>query len=117
MDLEEQENELLALESILDPNSFSFDTSSGEIKIHANLKCPFLKIETPFETNVGDSTSSKADYKVQNLPPFILSFSYPSTYPSVLPPVYTLSCIWLSKHQVWKFLSVNYLQYLLKHLL
>ena len=93
MDLEEQENELLALQSILDPDSFTLEKSSGEIKIHPNLTL-VVSIET---TSDGGSTQ---DHKVQHLPPFVLSFTFPSSYPSILPPTYTLSCIWLSKYQV-----------------
>ena len=98
MDLEEQENEMLALQSILDPDSFTLEKSSGEIKIHPNLTHSNLTLVVSIETT--SDGGSTQDHKVQHLPPFVLSFTFPSSYPSILPPAYTLSCIWLSKYQV-----------------
>ena len=99
MDLEDQENELLALESILDSTSFTYNNLSGEIKIHANLNYSVLKITSPTFENIDGSNISQ-NYEVEHLPPFTLSFTYPPSYPSVSPPDYTLSCIWLSRFQV-----------------
>ena len=100
--LEEQENELLAISSILDSSLTILANSCGEIKIHPNLKHPTLKvIPACFNQNGFESGSIEAqEYSVQFLPPITLNFSYPSSYPSESPPDYTLSCSWLSRHQV-----------------
>ena len=101
MDLEEQENELFALESILDANSCELDKKSGEIKIEPILKLSKLSVCIPsFQTDNDASTNSDINYEVEFLPPFTLNFTYPSAYPSSSPPDYTLSCIWLSRRQV-----------------
>ena len=98
LNLEEQKDELLALQSILESHVFSFYDLAGELKIQANLTHPVIKLITPLE-NVGDQRSMQ-DYEVQHLPPIVLSFTFPETYPSHSPPDYTLSCIWLSRQKV-----------------
>lgn len=106
MDLEEQENELVALESILDPIFFkNTGNSSGEIKIEPFLKQPSIKVISPsYETQeVSENTPNKSTpeiHEVQFLPPIVLSFVLPPTYPSESPPLYVLSSAWLSKSQV-----------------
>jgi E3 ubiquitin-protein ligase RNF14 len=42
------------------------------------------------------STSGSFSFTIQHLPPICLLCVLPATYPSCSPPVFTLSCLWLS---------------------
>ncbi|KAM9311593.1 E3 ubiquitin-protein ligase RNF14 [Gastrophryne carolinensis] len=97
---EAQEDELLALTSIYSEDEFKrADTASGgEIQV-----C--LELPTDFEVSVQSSASANAmveSFKntVFFLPPLVLNFEFPPGYPSTTPPIYTLSCKWLSPQQL-----------------
>ena len=99
-DEEEQANELLALEAIYDERGFirSKDEPGGELRIHIEVEQPFTLC---FETAGGrKEPNDKSDMEVKFLPPVVLNFSYPPTYPSIDPPFFALSCKWLNEIQV-----------------
>uniref|UniRef100_A0A3P8T4Z9 RBR-type E3 ubiquitin transferase n=1 Tax=Amphiprion percula TaxID=161767 RepID=A0A3P8T4Z9_AMPPE len=83
-DLEEQEDELLALQSIFDSEEFVRDESksAGEIRV---------SVELPADFNV---------YEISFLPPLLLTFDLPQDYPSSSPPSFTLTCSWLTHPQL-----------------
>ncbi|CAN9500694.1 unnamed protein product [Ophioblennius macclurei] len=92
--LEEQEDELLALESIFDPEEFVRDEtkSAGEIRVCAVLPPDFNVV-----LKEGDSQSR---YGISFLPPLLLTFELPKDYPSSSPPSFTLTCGWLTHTQL-----------------
>ena len=104
-DYEEQTNELVALESILEPGLFTVDNLAGEIKVEPFLRNSSLKIVLKCDnselspSNEQNISMSKV-HKVEYLPPITLNFVLPSSYPSKSPPEYVLSCAWLSRKEV-----------------
>lgn len=91
---DEQENELLALESIYDSSVFSVDKSkppTGHFLACIALPKPFYvlvpKVIDP---------STMEDLQVEYLPPIRLDFELPETYPSESPPSFCISCTWLT---------------------
>ncbi|KAL3497867.1 hypothetical protein ACH5RR_040599 [Cinchona calisaya] len=99
-----QEDELLVMESIYGGNIFILDKQNGlrsfQILIH---------IETPGEISVSaklnssavgeadnDSSEFSYSFKVEYLPPIILTCILPKSYPSHLPPYFIISAQWLS---------------------
>uniref|UniRef100_A0A146ZPL5 RBR-type E3 ubiquitin transferase n=1 Tax=Fundulus heteroclitus TaxID=8078 RepID=A0A146ZPL5_FUNHE len=93
-DLEEQEDELLALQSIFGSDEFLRDESksAGECRV---------SVELPVGFNVllkHDQTIRQ--YDVSFLPPLLLTFELPEDYPSSSPPSFTLTCSWLTQPQL-----------------
>ncbi|CAK8686453.1 unnamed protein product [Clavelina lepadiformis] len=98
-DREEQNNELLALESILDAAQFKYERDNGFMKVDLILNDSQIELRSP------DSATSSADVNrhfVEYLPPFTLSFTLPPDYPSTNPPTFTLSCSWLPRQQLYR---------------
>ncbi|XP_029938843.1 E3 ubiquitin-protein ligase RNF14-like [Salarias fasciatus] len=93
-DLDEQEDELLALKSIFDPEEFVWDgtKSSGEIRV-----CAVLPAEFSVVLKEGGSVTQ---YGISFLPPLLLTFELPEDYPSSCPPSFTLTCSWLTHTQL-----------------
>uniref|UniRef100_A0AAQ5YH00 RBR-type E3 ubiquitin transferase n=1 Tax=Amphiprion ocellaris TaxID=80972 RepID=A0AAQ5YH00_AMPOC len=93
-DLEEQEDELLALQSIFDSEEFVRDESksAGEIRVSVELPADFNVV-----LKEGDSLRQ---YEISFLPPLLLTFDLPQDYPSSSPPSFTLTCSWLTHPQV-----------------
>ncbi|KAK5601398.1 hypothetical protein CRENBAI_000335 [Crenichthys baileyi] len=93
-DLEEQEDELLALKSIYDSKEFIRDEtkSAGEIRVSVELPADFNVV-----LNYGETIGQ---YDVSFLPPLLLTFELPADYPSSSPPYFTLTCSWLSHAQI-----------------
>lgn len=93
-DLEEQEDELLALQSIYGSEEFVRDESkfAGEIRVNVELPADFsVTIEE------GDTVEK---YDISSLPPLLLTFDLPEDYPSSSPPSFTLTCSWLNHTQI-----------------
>ncbi|XP_013880458.1 E3 ubiquitin-protein ligase RNF14 [Austrofundulus limnaeus] len=92
MNLEEQEDELLALESIFDSDEFVRNEFSGEIRVSPDLPVDFNVVLKHGET--------QRQYVISFLPPLLLTFELPVDYPSSSPPSFTLTCTWLTPSQL-----------------
>lgn len=114
-DIEQQEDELLALASIYDERIFiqSSEEKGGQFNVFLELPKPFkLKIHsrhlprsnklsrTCGGANGAQETESVEVLTVEYLPPIVLNFRFPEDYPSKSPPLFTLSCKWLTVFQV-----------------
>ncbi|XP_029938846.1 E3 ubiquitin-protein ligase RNF14-like [Salarias fasciatus] len=93
-DLEEQEDELVALQSIFSNEEFVRDESkfAGTVRVSAELPADF--------TVFLKAGKSQRQYKISFLPPLLLSFELPEDYPSSSPPSFTLTCSWLTHTQL-----------------
>ena len=106
--LECQEDELLALGSIYDERVFTrpTDEMQGQVNVYLDLPNPF-EVEVAVKRIPTCSTSSEQTsvpkwkiFLVKYLPPLVLTFIFPPSYPSSEPPQFTLSCKWLTAIQV-----------------
>uniref|UniRef100_A0A3Q3A6G8 RBR-type E3 ubiquitin transferase n=1 Tax=Kryptolebias marmoratus TaxID=37003 RepID=A0A3Q3A6G8_KRYMA len=90
-DQDEQEDELLALQSIFGSEEFVRYESefAGEIQV---------LIDLPVDFNVL-LKHGKYD-AISFLPPLLLTFELPADYPSSSPPSFTLTCSWLTHTQL-----------------
>ncbi|XP_034558258.1 E3 ubiquitin-protein ligase RNF14-like [Notolabrus celidotus] len=93
-DREEQEDELLALQSIFDAEEFFRDEPkfAGEIRVSVELPADFTVVLKEGET--------LRQYEISFLPPLNLTFELPEDYPSSSPPSFTLTCSWLTHIQL-----------------
>uniref|UniRef100_A0A3P9K9P6 RBR-type E3 ubiquitin transferase n=1 Tax=Oryzias latipes TaxID=8090 RepID=A0A3P9K9P6_ORYLA len=94
-DSEEQEDELLALQSIYyDLEEFvrNESKSAGEIRVSVELPADF--------TVVLKHDGALRKYEISFLPPLLLTFELPEDYPSSSPPLFTLTCSWLTRTQL-----------------
>uniref|UniRef100_UPI00358F5290 E3 ubiquitin-protein ligase RNF14 isoform X2 n=1 Tax=Myxine glutinosa TaxID=7769 RepID=UPI00358F5290 len=99
-DQEAQENELLALSGIYEEDTFH----------RAETRCGgefFVCLELPDDFSIcipgsGEGQHKEVVCKVKNLPPVMLHFELPKNYPSRSPPMFTLSCKWLTRAQLSK---------------
>lgn len=95
-DKEAQNDEILALESILEEDQFHITSNDlqtmGRIlvkpEIANNLAVQLSRDHQVFKT------------QIEHLPPFELHFNFPADYPSANPPTFTLVCKWLKREQV-----------------
>lgn len=118
-DVEQQEDELLALASIFDERIFiqSSEEKGGQFNVFLELPKPFeLKVRsrclpkdsrskknrTREGASGAENTESYELFEVEYLPPIVLNFRFPEDYPSRNPPLFTLSCKWLTVFQVWQ---------------
>ncbi|XP_077462774.1 E3 ubiquitin-protein ligase RNF14-like [Stigmatopora argus] len=94
MDLEEQENELLALLSIFGPEEFirHESNSAGELRV------PVL-LPSGYKVALREGDTLK-QYEISFLPTLHLTFELPENYPSSSPPDFTLCCSWLTQKQL-----------------
>ncbi|XP_076010616.1 E3 ubiquitin-protein ligase RNF14-like [Genypterus blacodes] len=92
-DLEEQEDELLALHSIFTSEEFvrHEPRSAGEVRVRVELPAGFT-----VALRDGDELRQ---YELSFLPPLLLTFDLPEDYPSSFPPSFTLNCSWLTHTQ------------------
>ncbi|KAK4747393.1 hypothetical protein SAY87_013979 [Trapa incisa] len=101
---QKQEYELLALESIYGDNAIMINRRglrSIQIHIHIETEGAFT-IAAQLNTSVHlDSTWGNIDdtfsysFEVQHLPPIVLTLLLPKSYPSHLPPYFTIYVQWL----------------------
>ncbi|XP_063074003.1 E3 ubiquitin-protein ligase RNF14-like [Engraulis encrasicolus] len=94
-----QEDELLAMGSILGPEEFrQSETNSGGINDNLQgLADNFTICHSSLQTG-----ESQREYDFQYLPPLTVQFELPRTYPSQSCPVFTLGCQWLRHNQLSK---------------
>ncbi|XP_068175640.1 E3 ubiquitin-protein ligase RNF14-like [Antennarius striatus] len=90
----DQEDELLALQSILGSDEFFRKESknAGEIRVSVELPADFSVALKEGET--------LRQYEISFLPPLQLTFDLPEDYPSLSPPSFTLTCSWLTQTQL-----------------
>lgn len=111
-DLDAQNDEMLALESIFDSDEFSYKKENGEYcgQFYAFVSLPGdIRIEyqlLPFSkgknrSNIMD-TAELNHISVKYLPAIELSFTLPPDYPSTSPPRFTLICFWLGRNELSK---------------
>ncbi|XP_047230227.1 E3 ubiquitin-protein ligase RNF14-like [Girardinichthys multiradiatus] len=93
-DFEEQEDELLALQSIFGSEEFlrHESKSAGEFRVSVELPAGFNVLLKHGE--------EIRQYDVSFLPPLLLTFELPEDYPSSSPPFFTLTCSWLTDPQL-----------------
>ncbi|XP_068449398.1 E3 ubiquitin-protein ligase RNF14-like [Clinocottus analis] len=93
-DMEEQEDELLVLNSIFDSEEFVRDESknAGEIRVSVELPADFTVTLREGET--------LRQYDISFLPPLLLTFDLPEDYPSSSSPSLSLTCSWLTHRQL-----------------
>ncbi|XP_077984115.1 E3 ubiquitin-protein ligase RNF14-like [Glandiceps talaboti] len=111
-DREEQEDELLVLASIYEDDDVFIageDNNGGQFNAKLQMPDPFhLELVGPLPPQLptkGVKVLQDDDhtlYPVKYLPPIVLNFQYPTDYPSCSAPSFTLSCKWLSVHQLSK---------------
>ncbi|KAJ6426956.1 hypothetical protein OIU84_022537 [Salix udensis] len=104
-----QEDELLAMESIYGDNTFILERQRGlrSFQIHIHIEVPAELTVTAKLYSVGDcngkSDSSEEfsySFQVQYLPPIVLTCLLPKSYPSHLPPYFTISVQWLDSSSI-----------------
>lgn len=104
-----QEDELLAMESIYGDNVFILDRHKGlrSFQVHIHIEAPGEIAITARLTSSGDfkPKSDSSDYfsysfNVQYLPPILLTCLLPKSYPSHLPPYFTISVQWLDSSRI-----------------
>ncbi|KAH6778785.1 NDR1/HIN1-like 8, partial [Perilla frutescens var. hirtella] len=99
-----QEDELLAVESIYGHNVFILENQRGMkcFQAHIHVEVPKgLHVTAKFNSSTshqnrdGDSSDFSYSFKVEYLPPIILTCLLPKSYPSNCPPHFTISVQWL----------------------
>ncbi|XP_057475329.1 uncharacterized protein LOC130763432 [Actinidia eriantha] len=110
-----QEDELLVMESICGDNIFILDKQKGlrSFEIHIHAKAPseltiFAKLtsSSDLETQTENSNEFSYSFKVQYLPPIVLSCLLPKSYPSHLSPYFTISVQWLDSGKISNLCSM-----------
>ncbi|KAE8055655.1 hypothetical protein FH972_012482 [Carpinus fangiana] len=110
-----QEDELLAMESIYGDNVFMLDRHSGlrSFQIHIDVEAQGevaitakLNSSGDFETKIDSSDDFSYSFKVQYLPPILLTCLLPKSYPSHLPPYFTISVQWLDSSRISNLCSM-----------
>ncbi|KAH7514989.1 uncharacterized protein LOC107431208 [Ziziphus jujuba] len=110
-----QEDELLAMESIYGENLFILDKQrdlrSFQIHIHIELPNEITVITNLSSSGDLKTITDNSDYfsysfKVQYLPPIVLTCLLPKSYPSHLPPHFTLSVRWLDSIRISNLCSM-----------
>ncbi|CAI0470997.1 unnamed protein product [Linum tenue] len=113
-----QEDELLAMESIYGENVIILDRQRGlrsfeiriepkipdELTITTKLPSSNSKMQTTSTTSTADEFSYS--FRVQFVPPIVLTCSFPKSYPSHKPPHFTISVQWLDSLRISSLCSV-----------
>ncbi|XP_060179808.1 uncharacterized protein LOC132609713 [Lycium barbarum] len=110
-----QEDELLVLESIFGDNVFILDRRNGlrSFQIHVHIELPdelmvSVNLSTSGALGIPDDCSPEFSYslKVEHLPPIVLTCLLPKSYPSHLPPHFTISVQWLNSAKISSLCSM-----------
>ncbi|KAF2308815.1 hypothetical protein GH714_020246 [Hevea brasiliensis] len=110
-----QEDELLAMESIFGENALIVDRQEGlrSFQIHINIEAPaqlivIAKLNSfgDFKMNRESSDEFSYSFKVQYLSPVVLTCLLPKSYPSHLPPYFTISVQWLDSIRISNLCSM-----------
>uniref|UniRef100_A0A2P2LT53 RBR-type E3 ubiquitin transferase n=1 Tax=Rhizophora mucronata TaxID=61149 RepID=A0A2P2LT53_RHIMU len=110
-----QEDELLALESIYGDNAFVLDRQRHlrVFQIHIHIEAPGSFTITANLNSMG-GLRMKSDgshdflysFKLEYLPPIVLTCLLPKSYPSHLPPYFTISVQWLDSIRISSLCSM-----------
>lgn len=105
-----QKDELLAMESIYGDNVFIFDREDGlqSFQVHVDIESPngitvTTKLNSSGDVKTIDNNNTSDfsySFNVQCLPPIVLTCLLPKSYPSHLPPYFTLSVQWLDSTKI-----------------
>lgn len=110
-----QEDEVLAMESIYGENIFILDKQNGmrSFQIHIHIETPeeltiSTNLKTPENLNTNSNKSEDFSYtfEVKYIPPIILTCLLPKSYPTHLPPYFTISVKWLDSLQISSLCSM-----------
>ncbi|XP_023736262.1 uncharacterized protein LOC111884171 [Lactuca sativa] len=99
-----QEDEILAMESIYVENIFILNKQSGSQTFQIRIY-----IETPKELTISTKLNLEDfsySFEVQYLPPIVLTCLLPKSYPSHLPPYFTISTEWLNSSKISSLCSI-----------
>ena len=107
-DLESQQDEILALQSIYDRNEFRTNNDNqGIFTANVQPSVDLVQLILPDCSNVPNclqhlsvKNRDRVVYNVKYLPPIVLKFEYPLSYPSSSHPKLSLSCIWLPENMM-----------------
>ncbi|XP_021804247.1 E3 ubiquitin-protein ligase RNF14 [Prunus avium] len=109
IDDQAQEDELLAMESIYGDDFFIFEGQGGcrSFQIHIHIEAPGeisvttkLNSSSDLKTRSDGSDEFSYSFKAQHLPPIMLTCLLPKSYPSHLPPYFTISVQWLHSSKI-----------------
>ncbi|XP_047340531.1 E3 ubiquitin-protein ligase RNF14-like [Impatiens glandulifera] len=100
-----QEDELLAMESIYDDNFSIFESANGlkSFQIRVHVEAPE---KITFTTNSGNNNDMSYTFKVEYIPPIILTCLLPKSYPSNHPPYFIISVQWLNSNKISELCSM-----------
>ncbi|KAM0059230.1 putative transcription factor C2H2 family [Helianthus debilis subsp. tardiflorus] len=106
-----QEDEVLAMESIYGENMFILDNHNGlrSFQIHIHIETPEeLTISTKLNssTDTNNSEGFSYSFEVKYIPPIILTCVLPKSYPTHLPPYFTISVQWLDTSKISSLCSM-----------
>ncbi|GJS20776.1 E3 ubiquitin protein ligase RNF14-like protein [Tanacetum coccineum] len=104
-----QQDEVLAMESIYGENIFILDNKNGlrSFQIHIHIEAPEeLTISTKLNTNTNSSEDFSYSFQVKHIPPIILTCLLPKSYPTHLPPYFTISVQWLDSVKISSLCSM-----------
>ncbi|PWA95951.1 NDR1/HIN1-like 8 [Artemisia annua] len=97
------------MESIYGENIFILNNENGlrsfQIRIH--IEAPEeLTISTKLNTNTNNSDDFSYSFQVKYIPPIILTCLLPKSYPTHLPPYFTISVQWLDSVRISSLCSM-----------
>ncbi|KAI7747530.1 hypothetical protein M8C21_016732 [Ambrosia artemisiifolia] len=110
-----QVDEVLVMESIYGENMFILDNYNGlrSFQIHIYLDTPEeITISTKINssqninTDTGSSEGFSYSFKVKYIPPIIFTCVLPKSYPTHLPPYFTISVQWLDASKISSLCSM-----------
>ncbi|XP_039169136.1 E3 ubiquitin-protein ligase RNF14 [Eucalyptus grandis] len=110
-----QEDELLVMESIYGDNVCILDRRWGSrlFKIYIDVKAAseitvIARLNPSNDLNItsGNSDGFSYSFKVQHLPPIVLTCLLPKSYPSHVPPCFTISVRWLASIKISSLCSM-----------
>ncbi|KAK9275243.1 hypothetical protein L1049_022505 [Liquidambar formosana] len=110
-----QEDELVAMESIYGDNAFILNRQRGlrSFQIHIHCEAPSeltisakLNLSGDLRAKSGGRDEFSYSFKIQHLPPIVLTCLLPKSYPSHLPPYFTIYVPWLDSVRISNLCSM-----------
>ncbi|KAJ4829376.1 hypothetical protein Tsubulata_014519 [Turnera subulata] len=104
-----QEDELLAMESIYGENAFALDRQGGlrSFQVHIHIEAPSeFSVTAKLNSAISETEGFSYSFKVQYLPPIVLTCLLPKSYPSHSPPLFTISVQWLDSRRISNLCSM-----------
>ncbi|CAE1330616.1 RNF14 [Acanthosepion pharaonis] len=102
---DERSDELTAISSIYEDDVFlpSEDDYGGQFVAKLKLPQPFMiHFQGCDDLELATTLSEPPGkfHQIRHLPPIVMNFQLPESYPSISAPLFTLSCKWLSRSQL-----------------